>query len=125
MWSAHVWQAICHKIKADPAKRPGEGLTTMLRITVRSVSEGTYYVIEGRLGGAGVDELETCWQAGISNEPYTPVLVDLTKATCIDNRGKQLLTRMHEKGAKLVGTGLMTKCIIHEIETMSCAEDLP
>jgi len=44
------------------------------------------------------------------------IQVDLTGATCIDAQGKQLLARMHQNGAKLIGTGLMTEFIIREIE---------
>lgn len=94
----------------------------MLRITVRSVSEETHYIVEGKLGGPGVTELETCWQANLSNESHRSILVDLTRASCIDYRGKQLLARMCQKGAKLVGSGLMTKLIIEEIESGACEE---
>lgn len=44
------------------------------------------------------------------------IQVDLTGTTCIDAQGKQLLARMHQNGAKLTGTGLMTEFIIREIE---------
>jgi hypothetical protein len=97
----------------------------MLRITVRSVSEETHYIVEGKLGGPGVTELETCWQANLANESRRSILVDLTRASCIDFRGKQLLARMSRKGAKLVGTGLMTKLIIEEIESGACEEIKP
>jgi anti-anti-sigma regulatory factor len=89
----------------------------MLRITTRNRPETTCFIIEGRLAGPLIMELDRCWQAAISNEPRTSILVDLTGTTCIDAQGKQLLARMYRNGAKLTGTGLMTKFIIREIES--------
>jgi anti-anti-sigma regulatory factor len=89
----------------------------MLRITTRNRPETTCFIIEGRLAGPLIMELDRCWQAAISNEPHTSILVDLTGTTCIDAQGKELLARMHQQGAKLTGTGLMTKFIIREIES--------
>jgi hypothetical protein len=89
----------------------------MLRITTRNRPETTCFIIEGRLAGPLIMELDRCWQAAISNEPQTSILVDLTGTTCIDAEGRQLLARMHKHGAKLTGTGLMTKFIIREIES--------
>jgi anti-anti-sigma regulatory factor len=88
----------------------------MLRITTRNRPETTCFIIEGRLAGPLISELDRCWQAAISNEPHTSIQVDLTGTTCIDAQGKQLLARMHQNGAKLIGTGLMTEFIIREIE---------
>lgn len=88
----------------------------MLRITIRTDSVATHYIIEGKLAGPAVVELERCWQAAVCNESHSPILVDLTSATCIDARGKQLLAQMHQNGARLKGTGLMTEFIIEEIE---------
>jgi hypothetical protein len=89
----------------------------MLRITTRNRPETTCFIIEGRLAGPLIMELDRCWQAAISKEPRTSILVDLTGTTCIDVQGKQLLARMYRNGAKLTGTGLMTKFIIQEIES--------
>jgi hypothetical protein len=89
----------------------------MLRITTRNRPETTCFIIEGRLAGPLIMELDRCWQATITNEPRTSILVDLTGTTCIDAQGKQLLTRMYRNGVKLTGTGLMTKFIIREIES--------
>ncbi len=88
----------------------------MLRITIRDESETTCYIIEGKLAGPCVTELEKCWQAAISNQRHASILVNLTSATRIDDQGKQLLIRMRQNGAQLMGTGLMTTSIIQEIE---------
>jgi len=85
----------------------------MIRITAHNESAKTKLFLEGKLSGASVGELEKCWETNATN-PNT-VLVDLTKIDFIDDRGKELLTKMRLKGTKLISTSLMTKCLIEEI----------
>jgi hypothetical protein len=86
----------------------------MLRITVCHGVATNRFVIEGKLAGDSVSELEKCWEAAMLTE--SSILVDLMSVTFIDVRGKQLLARMHQNGAELIATGLMTKCIVEDIE---------
>ena len=72
-------------------------------------------VLEGKLAGACVDELDKCWQQTLSNG--APLLVDLTSVSYVDERGKQLLKRMHDHGAKLYSRRLLSKCVIEEISS--------
>jgi hypothetical protein len=89
----------------------------MLRITIENNPVNKSFVIEGRLEGAHVTELENCWQRTLSNESnYCPLLVNLTATTFIDAGGKELLTRMHRSGARLIASGVMTKKVVEEIE---------
>ena len=87
----------------------------MLRITTHSCLKTLRLIVEGRLEGAYVLELENCWQPATSAEG-APVVVDVTGVTFIDLGGKQLLTQMHEQGARLLATGIMTKQIVEEVE---------
>ena len=87
----------------------------VIRITCQHESSITRLVLEGKLAGACVDELDKCWQQVSFNG--TAFLVDLTAVSFIDDRGKQLLKRMHDHGAKLFSTSLMSKCLISEITT--------
>lgn len=70
-------------------------------------------VLEGKLAGACVDELDKCWQQAASNGG--PLFVDLTSVSYVDERGKQLLRQMHDRGAKLFSRRLLSKCVIEEI----------
>ncbi len=88
----------------------------MLRITIENNPITKCFIIEGRLEGAHVIELENCWQTTISAELNCPIQVNLTGMTFIDACGKQLLTRMHMSGARLIAAGVMTKKIVEEIE---------
>ena len=85
----------------------------VIRITCHHESSITRLVLEGKLTGACVDELDKCWQQVSFNG--STFLVDLTSVSFIDDRGKQLLKRMHDHGAKLVSSSLMSKCLIAEI----------
>ena len=87
----------------------------MLRVTTKvEEEEGRVTLkLEGKLAGPWVDEFERCWRSTL--EKRTKVLVELAGVTFIDSRGKCLLAQIHRQGAKLIGTGLMTKSIIDEI----------
>ncbi len=85
----------------------------VIRITCHNDKATTRLILEGKLAGACVEELDRCWQLLALNG--STLLVDLTSVSFIDDRGKQLLKRMHDRGAKLVSSGLMSKCLIAEI----------
>ena|GEM_PF-457078 len=89
-------------------------ITIVIRITAQQESSTTRLFLEGKLAGRCVDELDKCWQTRPSEE--AALLVDLTNVSFVDDHGKELLARMHNKGIKLFSTSLMTKCLIEEIE---------
>jgi anti-anti-sigma regulatory factor len=86
----------------------------MIRITAQHDSSATRLFLEGKLSGPCVDELDKCWRESSSTEAL--LLVDLTSVSFVDEHGKELLARMHNKGIKLISTSLMTKCLIAEIQ---------
>jgi hypothetical protein len=68
--------------------------------------------LEGKLVGAWVRELERVWQSASAQER---ILVDLCSVSFVDDLGKELLSQMYRRGARLVaGTPLM-KQIVEEI----------
>jgi aryl-alcohol dehydrogenase-like predicted oxidoreductase len=95
--------------------------TVMLRITTRNEDASTIFVIEGKLIGPWVEELEKCWRAATSIEPRNPILVNLAKVTFVDDIGKQLVAQMRRSGVKFVGAGLIAEFICAEIERAICA----
>jgi hypothetical protein len=94
----------------------GEG-TNVIRITAQQESLVTRLFLEGKLSGPCVDELDKCWRTCPNGE--VPLVVDLTNVSFVDERGKELLTRMHNKGIKLFSKSVMTKCLIEEIESIA------
>jgi len=95
--------------------------SVMLRITTRNDNAATIFIVEGKLIGPWVQELEKCWRAAISIEPRSPILVNLAKVTFIDDIGKQLVAQMRRSGVKLTGAGLIAEFICTEIERAMCA----
>jgi anti-anti-sigma regulatory factor len=88
----------------------------VLRITTCIDSGATRFIVEGRLAGTCIGELERCWRATTFTESPECILVDLSSVTFIDASGKQLLKHMHEQGIRLVASGLLGKSLIEEIE---------
>ncbi|HSE16454.1 MAG TPA: hypothetical protein VLB46_05350 [Pyrinomonadaceae bacterium] len=86
----------------------------MIRITAQEESSATTLFLEGKLAGRHVEELDKCWQTCPASE--VALLVDLTNVSFVDDHGRELLARMHNKGIKLFSKSLMTKCLIEEIE---------
>ncbi len=90
----------------------------MLRITTCVDPARTRLVVEGRLTGASVGELERCWQATVSRESPESIIIDLNSVSFIDMCGKQLLARMHEQGVSFAASGLLVKSLIDEIDEL-------
>jgi hypothetical protein len=95
----------------------------MLKITQHRDEESASlsFVIEGRLAGPWVEELNTCWSLG-GAIPSSRTIVDLTGVTFVDADGKALLTRMWQQGAELRAAGCLTRCLVDEITGSSRAE---
>ena len=87
----------------------------MLKITQQIESDIIILVLEGRLTGPWVRELELCWRSADGTPQIHSIRVDLSSVTFIDAEGKALLTRMCHEGAQLVTTGCLNKCIVEGI----------
>ena len=89
----------------------------MLRITIHDQAQVTTFVIEGKLVGPWVKELEKCWERALAAEPSRAMLVDLVAVTFIDSEGRALLTRMRRQGVRLLSHGVLIDAIVAKIET--------
>ena len=88
----------------------------MLRITINDHAPMTSFVLEGKLVGPWVKELEKCWESASAVDPSTPMLVDLAGVTFVDSDGRALLTRMRRQGVRLLSHGVMIDAIVARIE---------
>ena len=88
----------------------------MLRIYIHDEVPVTSIVVEGKLVGPWVNELEKCWETVVVAHPCKSLLVDLMHVTFIDSEGRALLTRMRQKGAKLLSSGVLINFIVADIE---------
>jgi hypothetical protein len=95
--------------------------SAVLKITTCIDSEVTRLIVEGKLAGACVGELEKCWRETASTKSPESVLVDLKSVTFVDAAGKELLAGMHMQGTRFTSAGLLAKCLLEEIER-SCAQ---
>jgi anti-anti-sigma regulatory factor len=89
----------------------------MLRITVEEQHGWATIHLEGRLGGAWVEEVRRCWWGTLSCPEH--VVVDLESVTGMDDSGRALLAEMHRAGTQLHGRGLMTNYILEQIQNGS------
>lgn len=92
----------------------------MLKITKQrdGASGSVSFMLEGRLAGPWVEELEKCWRQ-IAAIPENRAVIDMTGVTFVDAHGKALLTSMWQQGAELRASGCLTKCIVEEITKAS------
>ena len=88
----------------------------MLRITTHELAPVTSFLLEGKLVGPWVKELEKCWENALAVDPSRAVLVNLAAVTFIDSEGRALLARMRRQGARLLSTGVLINAIVAEIE---------
>lgn len=79
----------------------------MLRVTTRHSDDGCSLIVEGRVKGPWVVELEKAWQAALkSRTDGKALVVDLSAVSFADWRGRKLLLEMRNQGAKFVGSSM-------------------
>jgi anti-anti-sigma regulatory factor len=88
---------------------------TMLRITIHKSLGTVTFQLEGRLAGPWVQELAACWRAMLDQSSAPVVRVDLVAVTFVDGAGRELLTAMHHRGAKLVAADCLMNAVVAEI----------
>ena len=88
----------------------------MLRIYFHDEVPMTSIVLEGKLVGPWVTELEKCWYGALVANPSRTLLVDLADVSFIDDDGRALLARMRQKGARLLSSGVLINAIVAEID---------
>jgi anti-anti-sigma regulatory factor len=87
----------------------------MMKIQTKERDGETVLEIEGRLAGAFVPELESCWQAALRREPKRNISVDLKNVTCVDRAGRRLLEAMYSSGVRFRRAGLGIQDILEEV----------
>jgi hypothetical protein len=72
--------------------------------------------LHGRLAGAWVDELRSCWKQARERVPLSHPIVDLKEVTFIDQAGEKLLAEMRGAGAVLIATGVAHQHLLALLE---------
>jgi anti-anti-sigma regulatory factor len=87
----------------------------MMKIQMKEVDGVLILQVEGRLAGAFVPELESCWQAARADQPGRTISVDLKGVTCIDRSGRYLLQLMHGSGVGFLRAGLAVQDVLEQV----------
>jgi hypothetical protein len=90
--------------------------TLMLRIYIHDDVPVTSFVLEGKLIGPWVKELEKYWQSAVATNPSRMMLVDLADVTFVDQPGRDLLKEMRHQGVRLLSHGVLIDAIVAGIE---------
>lgn len=92
------------------------GERRMLKITGQKdeASESMSLILEGRLAGPWIGELDSYWRQ-MSGDQQSCTVVDLTGVTFVDAEGRALLTQMWRQGARLKAIGCLNRCVVEEI----------
>jgi anti-anti-sigma regulatory factor len=88
----------------------------MLRIYIHDQMPVTSFVLEGKLVGPWVKELEKHWESALAAGSSRTMLVDLADVSFIDAEGRALLGRMRQKGVRLLSAGVLINAIVAEID---------
>jgi len=94
----------------------------MLKITVHDEPATRRLLVEGKLTGVSIAELEKTWRSEREAPGAKPVEIDLTGMTAVDQGGKCLLFLLYKDGACLIAAGAKTKELIGEIANGARAE---
>jgi hypothetical protein len=90
----------------------------MLRITTSNFENTRSMKIEGRVIGPWVAELKKAWLESALRAQGKPIRVDLRAVSFADTEGRDLLLKMREEGAVLIGPS----AYIHQVLERAAAE---
>ena len=87
----------------------------MMRMTIRSEAGRTTISVEGRLAGASVGDLRATWLQALDLRKPAAIRIDLADVTFVDADGVSFLRAVHDQGAELTATDVMSRGILDEI----------
>ena len=88
----------------------------MLRITFQESGNVVRMVLEGRVAGPWVEELDRVWVEAAPRIESKKLSIDLTNVTYADAAGKRVLRNIFsQSGAKLVASSLGLQDLVQEI----------
>lgn len=84
----------------------------MLRVNYSETAGGQRWILCGRLAGAWVDELRSCWREARDRAPRARAFIDLNEVTYIDAPGEDLLREMKNAGAQFIVAGVENNYLV-------------
>ena len=77
----------------------------MLKISITETATETRWVLQGRVFGPWVSELNTIWRTSTRTRKGRACIVDLDDVMFIDEGAEKLLRTMAREGAQLIANG--------------------
>ena len=81
----------------------------MLKISITETATETRWVLQGRVFGPWVNELNAIWRTSTRTRKGRACIVDLNDVTFIDKGAEKLLRMMAREGAQLIANGRYIK----------------
>lgn len=91
----------------------------MLRITVIDTPAERKWILQGRLIGPWVAELNSSWNETHGEANGRSCTIDLSEVTFIDGSGEQVLAKILKDGANLVASGLYATHVVENLRARS------
>ena len=89
----------------------------MLRVTIQESPKAVTLILEGRLTGPWIGEVERAWSAAVDTTSDRKLVVDLAGITFVEEEGKKLLRRIFKRGGELrANNDVLIKAIVEEIQ---------
>jgi hypothetical protein len=85
----------------------------MLRITVHEDGRQCRLELAGKLCGLWVAETENVWRSATCSGKE--IEIDMREVTGVDGAGRDLLSAMHQAGARLIAKGVAMTALVDEI----------
>lgn len=81
----------------------------MLKISITETATETRWVLQGRVFGTWVSELNAIWRTSTRTRKGRACIVDLDAVTFLDKDAEKLLRTMAREGAEFIANGLYIK----------------
>jgi len=88
----------------------------MLRIAINESAAEQRWILQGRLAGPNVAELDASWGRTQSGRQGRKCVVDLSEVTFIDQSGEEALRAMMKEGARFIACGVCVKHILENLD---------
>ena len=88
----------------------------MLRITIVDEPSEQRWVLQGRISGPWVAQLQANWKKSTAANGQVKRVVDLNSVTLVDLDGEKVLAAMMKDGAEFVASGVYMKHLVETLE---------
>jgi outer membrane protein TolC len=95
----------------------------MLKLTIQRQESKTTIVLEGKLSGQWVAELERAWREELKGTTASSITVLLRCILYVNSEGKTLLKEMARTGTHLEGSGCMTRALVDSVARSATAQN--